>query len=62
MAALAAAWSTRFLPATAVAMRAATAMLLTVRGLPRAAVWIWVMASSVNRSAVRPAVSRWWRM
>jgi hypothetical protein len=30
-----------------VAIRAATAMLLTVLGLPRAAWWIWVMASSV---------------
>src|ERR1700731_1904802 len=45
MAALAEAWSTRFLPAPAVAIRAAMAMLLTVRGLPRAAWWIWAIAS-----------------
>jgi hypothetical protein len=36
MAALAEAWSTRFLPAAAAAIRAAVAMLLTVLGLPRA--------------------------
>jgi hypothetical protein len=49
MAALAEAWSTRFLPAPAVAIRAAVQMLLTVRGLPRAAWWIWAIASSVIR-------------
>jgi hypothetical protein len=41
MAALAEAWSTRFLPAPAVAIRAAVQMLFTVLGLPRAAWWIW---------------------
>jgi hypothetical protein len=35
MAALAEAWSTRFLPVPAVTIRAAMAMLLTVLGLPR---------------------------
>ena len=49
------AWSTRFFPAPAVAIRAAVQMLLTVRGLPRAAWWMWAIASSVNNSAVRPA-------
>jgi hypothetical protein len=53
MAALAGAWSTRFFPAPEVAIRAAVQMLLTVRGLPRAAWWIWAIASSVNSSAVR---------
>jgi hypothetical protein len=41
MAALAEAWSTRFLPVPAVTIGAAMAMLLTVLGLPRAAWWIW---------------------
>src|SRR5260370_28486960 len=36
-------------------MRAAMARLLTVRGLPRLASWIWVMASSEYRSPSRPA-------
>jgi hypothetical protein len=45
MAALAEAWSTRFLPAPAVAIRAAVQMLFTVLGLPRAAWWTWVLAS-----------------
>ena len=43
-------------------MSAATLMLLMVRGLPRPASWIWVMASSENRSLSRPASCRWWRM
>jgi hypothetical protein len=61
MAARAEAWSTRFFPAPAVAIRAAVQMLLTVLGLPRAAWWICAIASSVNSSVVRPACSRWWR-
>src|SRR5260370_42244378 len=55
MAARAEAWSTRFFPAPAVAIRAAGETLLTLLGLARAAVGMLAAAASVNRAWVRPA-------
>lgn len=54
--------SMRCLLVAQVAMSADMASRLVVRGLPRLVVWMRVMASSVNRGSVRPAILRWWWM
>ena len=62
MAARALCWSTMDLRAAIAATRAWVARLLTARGRPRAASWISVTASSLNRGSERPASLRWWVM
>ena len=58
MAARALCSSTMFLRAAQAATRAWVARLLTARGRPRAASWMRVMASSLNRVSDRPASLR----
>src|SRR5205814_575715 len=54
--------STMFLRPAMAATRAWVARLLTARGRPRAASWIKVVASLLNRGSARPASLRWWVM
>src|SRR5262249_13655561 len=54
--------SMRCLLVAQVAMSADMASRLVVRGLPRLVLWMRVMASSVKRGSVRPAILRWWWM
>src|SRR5260370_42302319 len=62
MAALAEAWSTRFLPAPAAAVRGAGQVLMRAPGLARGAGLIWVIAAWENRAGLPARCWRGWGM